>query len=127
MRCFQPVPTLQLSSSSTVDLARSRTTGNASPRLRRRLHDHATLSRSVASTLPLQTNRHMRDALASPSAPPTSRRARRDRPHDSHATRPPDPPLTRGDVLTAAEVAAWLRVPTSTVYDLARRGHLPGH
>lgn len=36
-------------------------------------------------------------------------------------------PLTRSDVLTAAEVAAWLRIPTSTVYDLARRGHLPGH
>jgi excisionase family DNA binding protein len=34
--------------------------------------------------------------------------------------------LTRSDVLTAAEVAAWLRIPASTVYDLARRGHLPG-
>jgi excisionase family DNA binding protein len=39
----------------------------------------------------------------------------------------PTKPLTRDDVLTAVEVAAWLRIPTSTVYDLARRGHLPGH
>ena len=35
--------------------------------------------------------------------------------------------LTRSDVLTAAEVAASLRIPTSTVYELARRGRLPGH
>jgi excisionase family DNA binding protein len=36
-------------------------------------------------------------------------------------------PLRRGDVMTAAEVAELIRVPSSTVYDLARRGVLPGH
>jgi excisionase family DNA binding protein len=36
-------------------------------------------------------------------------------------------PLTRTDVLTAREVADFLRLPLSTVYDLARRGVLPGH
>jgi len=33
--------------------------------------------------------------------------------------------LTRDDVLTAAEVAAMLALPKSTVYALARRGELP--
>jgi excisionase family DNA binding protein len=33
--------------------------------------------------------------------------------------------LTRGDVLTAREVADLLRMPTSTVYELARKGVLP--
>jgi excisionase family DNA binding protein len=37
------------------------------------------------------------------------------------------PPLTRSDVLTVSEVAELLRLPRSTVYDLARRGLLPGH
>ena len=47
----------------------------------------------------------------------------------------PDPPnqppsqrrhhLTREDVMTAAEVAALLALPKSTVYELARRGELP--
>jgi excisionase family DNA binding protein len=47
----------------------------------------------------------------------------------------PDPPaqpppqrrrhLTREDVMTAAEVAALLALPKSTVYQLARRGALP--
>lgn len=34
-------------------------------------------------------------------------------------------PLTRADVMTAAEVAQLLGLPKSTVYDLARRGDLP--
>ena len=33
--------------------------------------------------------------------------------------------LTRDDVMTAAEVAALLALPKSTVYELARRGELP--
>ena len=33
--------------------------------------------------------------------------------------------LTRDDVMTAREVAELLRMPTSTVYELARRGQLP--
>jgi excisionase family DNA binding protein len=36
-------------------------------------------------------------------------------------------PLTRLDVMTTAEVAELIRIPTSTVYELARRGVLPGH
>jgi excisionase family DNA binding protein len=36
-------------------------------------------------------------------------------------------PLTRADVLTAREVADFLHLPLSTVYDLARRGLLPAH
>ena len=36
-------------------------------------------------------------------------------------------PLQRGDVMTTAEVAELIRIPTSTVYELARRGVLPGH
>jgi excisionase family DNA binding protein len=35
--------------------------------------------------------------------------------------------LTREQVMKASEVAQLLRVPDSTVYDLARRGKLPGH
>ena len=35
--------------------------------------------------------------------------------------------LTRADVLTAREVAELLHLPTSTVYDLARRGLIPAH
>jgi len=34
-------------------------------------------------------------------------------------------PLTAADVMTAAEVAALLRVPKSTVEDWARRGVIP--
>jgi excisionase family DNA binding protein len=34
-------------------------------------------------------------------------------------------PLTRDEVMTAREVADSLRMPTSTVYELARRGVLP--
>lgn len=38
----------------------------------------------------------------------------------------PEPrPLTAADVMTAAEVAALLRVPKSTVEDWARRGIVP--
>ena len=33
--------------------------------------------------------------------------------------------LTRGEVMTAGEVADLLRIPISTVYYLARRGELP--
>jgi excisionase family DNA binding protein len=36
-------------------------------------------------------------------------------------------PLTCHDVLTAREVAILLRLPVSTVYELARRGVIPGH
>jgi excisionase family DNA binding protein len=35
--------------------------------------------------------------------------------------------LTRADIMTAREVADFLRMPLSTVYDLARRGLLPAH
>jgi excisionase family DNA binding protein len=34
-------------------------------------------------------------------------------------------PLTRAEVMTASEVAELLRMPLSTVYELARRGELP--
>lgn len=34
-------------------------------------------------------------------------------------------PLTRTEVMTANEVAELLRIPLSTVYELARRGELP--
>ena len=33
--------------------------------------------------------------------------------------------LTRNEVMTAREVAEMLRMPTSTVYELARKGVLP--
>ena len=36
-------------------------------------------------------------------------------------------PLQRQDVMIAAEVAQLMRLPSSTVYDLARRGVMPGH
>lgn len=35
--------------------------------------------------------------------------------------------LTRFDIMTAREVGELIRIPTSTVYHLARRGLLPGH
>ena len=34
-------------------------------------------------------------------------------------------PLTRNEVMTASEVSDLLRMPLSTVYELARRGELP--
>jgi excisionase family DNA binding protein len=43
----------------------------------------------------------------------------------SHATLPARRPLTAADVMTAAEVAALMRVPRSTVEDWARRGIVP--
>ncbi len=36
-------------------------------------------------------------------------------------------PLTRNDVMTAGEVPDLLRLPLSTIYELARRGQVPGH
>jgi excisionase family DNA binding protein len=36
-------------------------------------------------------------------------------------------PLTARDVITAREVGELLRIPPSTVYDLARRGLIPAH
>jgi excisionase family DNA binding protein len=33
--------------------------------------------------------------------------------------------LTRDDVMTASEVADLLKMPVSTIYELARRGELP--
>jgi excisionase family DNA binding protein len=33
--------------------------------------------------------------------------------------------LTRDDVMTAREVSDFLKMPVSTVYDLARRGEIP--
>ena len=35
--------------------------------------------------------------------------------------------LTREDVMTASEVGALLRLASSSVFDLARRGVIPGH
>lgn len=35
--------------------------------------------------------------------------------------------LSREDVMTAGEVGALLRLASSSVYDLARRGAIPGH
>jgi excisionase family DNA binding protein len=53
-------------------------------------------------------------------APPTSQ-LQDPRPTNSAVRRP----LTAADVMTAAEVAALLRVPRSTVEDWARRGIVP--
>lgn len=36
-------------------------------------------------------------------------------------------PITRDDVMTAGEVAELVRIPVSTVYELARRERIPGH
>lgn len=44
-------------------------------------------------------------------------------PVDSASGRPGG--LTRDEVMTVAEVADLLHLPTSTVYDLARRGVIP--
>jgi excisionase family DNA binding protein len=47
----------------------------------------------------------------------------------AYATSMPDPPgplrLTRSEVMTAREVSDLLRMPVSTVYELAHRGELP--
>lgn len=53
-------------------------------------------------------------------APPTSQ-LQEPQPMNSTSRRP----LTAADVMTAAEVAALLRVPRSTVEDWARRGIVP--
>jgi excisionase family DNA binding protein len=37
----------------------------------------------------------------------------------------PELGLTRDEVLTAREVAELLKIPVSTIYELARRGELP--
>jgi len=37
----------------------------------------------------------------------------------------PAPGLTRDEVMTAREVADLLKMPVSTIYELARRGELP--
>jgi excisionase family DNA binding protein len=37
----------------------------------------------------------------------------------------PAPGLTRDEVMTAREVADLLKLPVSTIYELARRGELP--
>jgi excisionase family DNA binding protein len=42
-----------------------------------------------------------------------------------HAQIPVRVPLTRADVMTAAEVSELLQIPVSTVYYLARQGQLP--
>jgi excisionase family DNA binding protein len=42
-----------------------------------------------------------------------------------HAQIPVRVPLTRADVMTAAEVSELLQIPLSTVYYLARQGQLP--
>lgn len=44
---------------------------------------------------------------------------------DVMALRPGSGFLTRDEVMTAREVAELLRMPTSTVYELARKGVLP--
>lgn len=43
----------------------------------------------------------------------------------SPSERAPGRRITRDDVMTAAEVAAMLAMPKSTIYELARRGELP--
>jgi len=43
----------------------------------------------------------------------------------THSSSPLRGPLTAADVMTAAEVAALLRAPRSTVEDWARRGIVP--
>ena len=56
--------------------------------------------------------------------------ARRDQPSNrdrSTGRHSSDGRLTRFDVMTAREVGELLGLPASTVYDLARRGLLPGH
>jgi len=56
-----------------------------------------------------------REAPPSRSAQPTTAA-----PHERTRRR-----ITRDDVMTAAEVAAMLAMPKSTIYELARRGELP--
>lgn len=44
--------------------------------------------------------------------------------HHQHEQEPPER-LGAGDVMTAADVADFLHLPVSTVYELTRRGELP--
>lgn len=46
---------------------------------------------------------------------------------NSGSEAPPRRSLTRDDVMTASEVGALLHLASSSVYDLARRGAIPGH
>jgi excisionase family DNA binding protein len=46
-------------------------------------------------------------------------------PDTSSAVRLPGGGLTRDEVMTAREVADLLKMPVSTIYQLARRGELP--
>ncbi len=46
-------------------------------------------------------------------------------PAESMSTRGGSGSFTRDEVMTAGEVADLLRMPTSTVYELARKGVLP--
>ena len=57
--------------------------------------------------------------------PPAEARARREPRTATSQERTPRRRITRDDVMTAAEVAALLAMPKSTIYELARRGELP--
>lgn len=46
-------------------------------------------------------------------------------PDTSHGLRPVGCSLTRDEVMTAREVSDLLKMPVSTIYQLARRGELP--
>lgn len=59
--------------------------------------------------------------MRSPVETPERREPRTTPPQE----RTPRRRITRDDVMTAAEVAALLAMPKSTIYELARRGELP--
>lgn len=61
-------------------------------------------------------------APARRTAPPSRSEQQRIVPPSERA---PGRRITRDDVMTAAEVAAMLAMPKSTIYELARRGELP--
>lgn len=56
---------------------------------------------------------------------PADMRSRREPRATPPQERTPRRRITRDDVMTAAEVAALLAMPKSTIYELARRGELP--
>lgn len=60
-------------------------------------------------------------AVARPEAPAREEQHGTMSPHERSSRRR----ITRDDVMTAAEVAALLGMPKSTIYELARRGELP--
>jgi len=64
-------------------------------------------------------------AAQSDAHPPAEARARPEPRRTTSQERPPRRRITREDVMTAAEVAALLAMPKSTIYELARRGELP--